>query len=72
MTAWQQRARRRVLIRKSAIRKAAAPYAMVVAGSLGHLRGLSPVECPYPYGTLKHRGWIVGWLMAHDKEQDRE
>ena len=72
MNPWYRRALRRVAIRKGHVRKIAAPYAGVVVGSRAFREGLSPVECPYSYGQLAWTYWILGWLMAFDKEQERE
>lgn len=70
-TPWGRRARQRALIRKSRVRKAAEPFALAVEGSRAFREGLSPVECPYPYGGRKHAGWMIGWLAAYRKERER-
>ena len=71
MNPWRQRAKRRVLIRKSQVRKAAKPYALAVEGSRAYREGKTVAECPYPADSARYKCWLTGWTLAREKEQDR-
>lgn len=58
---------RQKMIDRHAAAKAAKSYGYVFRGAEAFRHGLTPVDCPYPLGSVEQRAWWTGWQALFDR-----